>query len=83
MAPGWTGRRRGGELGGGPHGGCGCKPGVVVEAETAPESSRGEASWLAFSPTKQCSKNPLWFPRNVLITFLAGAVSFQHIRLML
>jgi len=37
MAPGWTGRRRGGELGGGPHGGCCCNPGVAVEAETAPE----------------------------------------------
>eukprot|EP00959_Pyramimonas_sp_CCMP1952_P090218 1888489-Pyramimonas_sp.AAC.1 len=46
-------------------------------AEAIPlASSSGEASWLAYRPTKEGSKNFLWCATHVLRTFLAEIVVF-------
>ncbi|CAK0841430.1 unnamed protein product, partial [Prorocentrum cordatum] len=55
---------------------------VAEEQRECTFRPHGEASWRACSHTKQCSKNLVWFPRNVLRTFLVEAVLFEHIGLM-
>ncbi len=54
--------------------------GLPISArQRSSSSSSGEASWLAYTPTKQCYKNLLWSARNVPRTALAGTVLFYHI----